>query len=155
MLDPYLQDQIENWVHDFTGGDRAADLPPALRECSADVLVAFMQAACGARNVPPGEIEQSDVRAALLEHVARLNVPATARPSIPSMVGDFLSGLQDEGRLADGRTLGAFARALGPAFQDAAGNTRRPHVNPGSALGRNDPCPCGSGLKYKKCCQRK
>ena len=21
-----------------------------------------------------------------------------------------------------------------------------------SKLGRNDPCPCGSGLKYKKCC---
>ena len=20
--------------------------------------------------------------------------------------------------------------------------------------GRNDPCPCGSGLKYKKCCGR-
>jgi hypothetical protein len=19
-------------------------------------------------------------------------------------------------------------------------------------IGRNDPCPCGSGLKYKKCC---
>ncbi|MBQ7087025.1 MAG: SEC-C domain-containing protein, partial [Clostridia bacterium] len=19
-------------------------------------------------------------------------------------------------------------------------------------VGRNDPCPCGSGLKYKKCC---
>lgn len=23
-----------------------------------------------------------------------------------------------------------------------------------SAVGRNDPCPCGSGLKYKKCCGR-
>ena len=23
------------------------------------------------------------------------------------------------------------------------------------APGRNDPCPCGSGLKYKKCCERK
>ena len=22
----------------------------------------------------------------------------------------------------------------------------------GSKVGRNDPCPCGSGLKYKKCC---
>ena len=22
----------------------------------------------------------------------------------------------------------------------------------GSGIGRNDPCPCGSGLKYKKCC---
>lgn len=21
-------------------------------------------------------------------------------------------------------------------------------------LGRNDPCPCGSGLKFKKCCGR-
>jgi preprotein translocase subunit SecA len=21
-----------------------------------------------------------------------------------------------------------------------------------SRLGRNDPCPCGSGKKYKKCC---
>lgn len=28
-------------------------------------------------------------------------------------------------------------------------------VNPASArIGRNDPCPCGSGLKYKRCCGR-
>jgi hypothetical protein len=30
---------------------------------------------------------------------------------------------------------------------------RRERVAPGGA-GRNDPCPCGSGLKYKKCCGR-
>ena len=24
----------------------------------------------------------------------------------------------------------------------------------GPKIGRNDPCPCGSGLKYKKCCGR-
>ncbi|MBN8247774.1 MAG: SEC-C domain-containing protein [Verrucomicrobia bacterium] len=22
----------------------------------------------------------------------------------------------------------------------------------GPKIGRNDPCPCGSGLKFKKCC---
>jgi len=22
-------------------------------------------------------------------------------------------------------------------------------------IGRNDPCPCGSGKKYKKCCEQK
>ncbi|HBN84048.1 MAG TPA: hypothetical protein DDZ89_09410 [Clostridiales bacterium] len=22
----------------------------------------------------------------------------------------------------------------------------------GNKIGRNDPCPCGSGKKYKKCC---
>ena len=27
-------------------------------------------------------------------------------------------------------------------------------VRTGSKIGRNDPCPCGSGKKYKKCCGR-
>lgn len=27
-----------------------------------------------------------------------------------------------------------------------------PYVNPNRNVGRNDPCPCGSGKKYKKCC---
>ncbi len=25
-------------------------------------------------------------------------------------------------------------------------------VRSGEKVGRNDPCPCGSGKKYKKCC---
>jgi len=28
----------------------------------------------------------------------------------------------------------------------------RPAVRAGAKVGRNDPCPCGSGRKYKKCC---
>lgn len=30
-------------------------------------------------------------------------------------------------------------------------DTRIP-VKTGPAIGRNEPCPCGSGKKYKKCC---
>ncbi len=30
----------------------------------------------------------------------------------------------------------------------------RPFVNTGPSVGRNDPCPCGSGKKHKKCCGR-
>jgi uncharacterized protein YecA (UPF0149 family) len=26
---------------------------------------------------------------------------------------------------------------------------------PKKKIGRNDPCPCGSGKKYKKCCMNK
>ncbi len=29
---------------------------------------------------------------------------------------------------------------------------KRPTVNKGEKVGRNDPCPCGSGKKYKNCC---
>jgi len=32
--------------------------------------------------------------------------------------------------------------------------TRKEAVPAGKRVGRNDPCPCGSGKKYKKCCGR-
>jgi len=31
----------------------------------------------------------------------------------------------------------------------------RPVLNPNKHVGRNDPCPCGSGRKFKKCCAGK
>ncbi len=31
-------------------------------------------------------------------------------------------------------------------------STKTPVVHQGPRVGRNDPCPCGSGKKYKKCC---
>lgn len=29
-----------------------------------------------------------------------------------------------------------------------------PYQRETKKIGRNDPCPCGSGKKYKKCCGR-
>lgn len=34
-------------------------------------------------------------------------------------------------------------------------NLRRSSILKGRKIGRNDPCPCGSGKKYKKCCLKK
>ena len=31
-------------------------------------------------------------------------------------------------------------------------NSKEPVKNEGPKVGRNDPCPCGSGKKYKNCC---
>jgi len=33
-------------------------------------------------------------------------------------------------------------------------DTPVPVIHKGKKIGRNDPCPCGSGKKYKKCCGR-
>lgn len=35
---------------------------------------------------------------------------------------------------------------------DILAGPEEPYVNPLRHVGRNDPCPCGSGKKYKKCC---
>ncbi|MBD3360742.1 hypothetical protein GF366_02995 [Candidatus Peregrinibacteria bacterium] len=40
-------------------------------------------------------------------------------------------------------------KATGPSS-----NSTTPHQAPVKKVGRNEPCPCGSGKKYKKCCGR-
>jgi preprotein translocase subunit SecA len=36
-------------------------------------------------------------------------------------------------------------------YDDAGGGVKRSPVQAGPKIGRNDPCPCGSGKKYKSC----
>ncbi|HHM05394.1 MAG TPA: preprotein translocase subunit SecA [Gammaproteobacteria bacterium] len=38
-----------------------------------------------------------------------------------------------------------------PAGRQAGGESRTPYVREGRKVGRNEPCPCGSGKKYKQC----
>jgi uncharacterized protein YchJ len=51
-----------------------------------------------------------------------------------------------------------FARATKPETREPVGDPVRaePQTTPRNGkkkkVGRNDPCPCGSGKKYKKCC---
>ncbi|MBO5386425.1 SEC-C domain-containing protein [bacterium] len=42
----------------------------------------------------------------------------------------------------------AFSSTLG-IIED---NENKPQIDTTQKIGRNDPCPCGSGKKYKKCC---
>jgi preprotein translocase subunit SecA len=47
------------------------------------------------------------------------------------------------------------AKATGYGSSDGSRPARRPVVNKAAVIGRNDPCPCGSGKKYKACCWAK
>jgi hypothetical protein len=152
MIGPYTRDKIENWVSDFCVSDGLRPFSPPLRDLAGTILLSFFTAACEARGILPDEIEEADVRAALLGPVAHLAVPDAVRSEVPQVCGEFLGYLQAEGRLSGGRVLGAFARALTGKYSEMASGKVKPIVRPGSKIGRNDPCPCGSGKKYKKCC---
>jgi len=43
-------------------------------------------------------------------------------------------------------------RELQAARMAGAGESTIQQRRVGDKIGRNDPCPCGSGKKYKKCC---
>jgi preprotein translocase subunit SecA len=66
---------------------------------------------------------------------------------------------EDEERLKSGLEKAEFKHEGQPvdkpsevATAGSGDGPRKPIVNKGPKVGRNDPCPCGSGKKYKHCC---
>lgn len=49
-------------------------------------------------------------------------------------------------------TLSTWSSFTEKTPRDSWSGRPMPHVDPLRKIGRNDPCPCGSGKKYKKCC---
>ena len=82
------------------------------------------------------------VKEAIAEQIFRVQVVSAEGPSRERRVSesrDFqLPGFSPEGRGED------------PLPQPGGG--KRQPVRRGTKIGRNDPCPCGSGKKYKHCC---
>ncbi|MGZ8927525.1 MAG: preprotein translocase subunit SecA [Methylobacter sp.] len=54
---------------------------------------------------------------------------------------------------AQAPALDAYEESLqaAPEQEEAAASAEQPFVREGSKVGRNDPCPCGSGKKFKQC----
>lgn len=155
MTSPHRQEQIENWVEEFCASSRFRDHPSLAREYAPEILVRFLGTACAVRDVDPAEVEEPDLRAGLLEGVAKMATPHSVRPGIPALCSEFLAEMEAQGRLSGGRGMGLYVGALSPAFEEASSTKPKPFVSGTTKLGRNAPCPCGSGKKYKKCCQNR
>ncbi len=73
-----------------------------------------------------------------------VDAPSVAKAPREKTVADvFASMMSSAGRRAMAASQGAAPVGAGAAVPSHGG-----------AVGRNDPCPCGSGKKYKKCCGR-
>ena len=152
MLDPLTRERLSGWIADFCHGDGLVGRPSAVREAAAPVLETWLVAACERRDKDPEDLGPDDLREALLENVARLDLPEKVHARVPELCRDLLAELEEVGRLADGRDLGLQIAACHEAYARAVAGRPDPITRPGSKIGRNDPCPCGSGQKYKKCC---
>ena len=154
MGDFLRRQTIETWVSDFAEAPEFLGLAAPAKEYAPQVLPAFLERACAARDVAPADIEESDLKDALLEGVGSLSLPGSVRAVAPDLCASFLGALEGQGRLAGGRALGRFVRALRAAYDERTAETVKPIRNPSEKISRNAPCPCGSGKKFKKCCMR-
>jgi preprotein translocase subunit SecA len=101
------------------------------------------------------------VREAVLTYLFRIQVSTAPPPEASSPVRprrpvgeevhrSFGYGVADKQELASPGGAGGGSGA--PPRAERVAPKSAPHHSDGTKVGRNDPCPCGSGKKYKKCC---
>lgn len=66
---------------------------------------------------------------------------------------EFIAGYRHKGTPLSHHEVAQFTRHKGRWYYvDGRVVSPGPVRNQGPKVGRNEPCPCGSGLKFKKCC---
>ena len=148
----------DNWAGDFAESFQATLLDPAVRHLTSDILTPFGAAVLAIDHDFPDEVSSGTFAKVMTETMPRLGLADEARPHIPEVIARFLEYLQETGRLGEGDDWAAQLRIIGKSFQERLkpnGGVKGVTIKKSSSVtsvGRNDPCPCGSGKKFKKCC---
>jgi uncharacterized protein YecA (UPF0149 family) len=120
------------------------------------------------------EITESHVDHFMLDHAPRkLSFTNESAKTVPEILNKFLTFLETAGHIHNGIELGSRTKKNSRSFAKLIPKTKKTakrsikkttskkpvakktvskKVLPDVKIGRNDPCPCGSGKKYKKCC---
>jgi hypothetical protein len=158
-------DEIRLAVAAFLDSSHAAGLDDARRKDARAVLERFLACAYDELGKAPRLLEPEDLAEILLE---RLPAHFGARDRLAAEVEPVLAlwhaHLGERAIVPYAYELGLALEQHAPAFRAAvaagelAGRAPRPRAKPfvhrAQKTGRNDPCPCGSGKKFKQCCMR-
>ena len=91
-----------------------------------------------------------------LKKVARLDLPLASRRAFPELLIAFLEWAASVGGAPGaGRWVSYVSRIedrYAASFRDDDSVKGKTFRKKGEGVGRNEPCPCGSGRKFKKCC---
>lgn len=144
----------------FLDGPHAGRVPGLTREQERAALEQVLQAAYGDLGVAPHLLDGHQLHE-LLGHVlpGRFGRKDPAVPHVPALVARYLDHLEETASVANLFELRQALEATAEEFVEAARSGRVAHhgapaapiVNQAPKLGRNDPCWCGSGKKFKKC----
>lgn len=135
-------------IQDYCSSEYFLFLDPVLKEHAEPVLSYWCKEA--------GEDLSFETMEASLGKVARLDMPLAVRRAFPDLLKEFLGYLSATGSLADADQWKEFVLQAESEYHNCfrengsvRGKTFRKQY---TKVGRNDPCPCGSGRKFKKCC---
>ena len=101
-------------------------------------------------------LKTKDVEEVLLNGMSRLDLSPELKRAVPNQLEGFFAFLKETGRFPPAGAWRMCVEANRKRYLDSLrsdgsvkGTTFKKNY---TDVGRNDPCPCGSGKKFKKCC---
>jgi hypothetical protein len=141
---PTLRDAVQ----DYCGSEHYLFLDSEQKE-HAEILLSHWCEKAG-HDPDPDDIENA------LKSVGQLDVSLEARKLFPSLLQTYFEYLESVGGFSRTPAWSMQIESLQSKYLESFrddGTMKGETVRKGMPkIGRNDPCPCGSGKKYKKCC---
>ncbi len=137
-------------ISDYASSEYFTFLPTHLKK-HAEVILEY-----GLQSWPQDELSAGDVGRLLLENIAALDLPDSVRRDAPQLVEAYFEYLDTSGKMPDASRWTENMPEASAYYEEhlrSDGSVKGETVRHTLAkVGRNDPCPCGSGKKFKKCC---
>ena len=137
-------------ISDFCSSDQFLFLDPMLKPYAEQLLSHW----CGnvGSQVTISSADDS------LKKTAGLDLPVEVKKMVPNLVREYLGFLGSSGRIPQAGQWADLVATLEPEylgrFRDDGSVRGETFKKKYSDTGRNDPCPCGSGRKFKQCCKK-
>lgn len=96
-----------------------------------------------------------DALQASIQAVGQFDLPVEIKRAFPSILDAFFEYLSTTASFPKAELWQDYLIEIGMSYTNSIrddGSVRGQTVTRALTIGRNDPCPCGSGRKYKRCC---
>ncbi len=135
-------------VSDYCSSEYFVFLDPDIKEHAESLLIHW------SRKIQ-SDSSPKGISDSLME-MGSLELSLQIKKTIPSLLAQFFQYLLITGKCSQAQSWGDIIIQLQTSYNDRLrtdGSFRgETFVKNYSDLSRNDPCPCGSGKKFKKCC---
>jgi preprotein translocase subunit SecA len=139
---------LHDYITDYTSSEHFLFIDAPLKEYTEQLLNHF----CTAISEP---VTIATIETAL-HSMARLDLPLSVRQKIPELLTAFFEFLGSSGKYPASSTwasdISVVEKGYLSLFRDDGTVRGATFAKQYTDVGRNDPCPCGSGKKFKKCC---
>lgn len=151
-----FQDEAESFISEYASSEHFLFLRGPAKEGAEIVLTTFFKKAGELGRPALQDLKGKDVEDILLNSMPRLDLLVEVKKVVPEILDGFFSFLKDTGRfppagvwqLCIESNRGKYGQSIRSDGSVKGTTFKKQYTD----VGRNDPCPCGSGQKFKKCC---